>query len=73
MEGKVFGKGSCWKATSLTAVSMVEAEALIGVLERKELGIWAGGEEVNLLVQDYLDGEITGTQSDNQLDIKTVC
>ena len=52
---------------------MVEAEALIGVLERKELGIWAGGEEVNLLVQDYLDGEITGTQSDNQLDIKTVC
>ena len=51
---------------------MVEAAALIGVLERKELGIWAGGEEVNLSVQDYLDGEITGMQSDNQLDIKTV-
>jgi len=73
LEGKVFGKGSCWTAASLTAVSMVEAAALIGVLERKELGIWAGGEEVNLSVQDYLDGEITGTQSDNQLDIKTVC
>ena len=62
LEGKVFGKGSCSKAA-----------ALIGVLERKELGIWAGGEAVNLLVQDYLDGEITGTHSDNQLDIKTLC
>ena len=72
MEGKIFGKGSCWKATSLSAISMVEAAALIGVLERKELGIWAGGEEVNLSIQDYLDGEITGTQSDNELDIKTV-
>ena len=46
LEGKAFGKGSCWKAASLTALSMVEEAALIWVLAREELGIRAGGEEV---------------------------